>query len=627
MVNKEIPNNLTAEGFFGGGQITTPEKVANSDFSEALRDQVLQAYLNYDGETLMGESSPAVAPQDVTATKLPFWKKKPALLLAGYIALIVIVFLGIIIFVMKPQSQSKNNLRGEVAYVEGVVNYKTKDGSWQVASIDTVLDEGASLQVSGEGRAIINLDDGSSLRLNDNSTITLTSMDPAHTIINNDRGEVYSRVMKASRTFDVVANGITYRSLGTAYKTLCEDVTDPEGTEGGVTNEKTTTLNGVEVYESKVQILGVNGNNEIVVQQGEKYYVVNVDAPELANKVTEVAVSDIQLDEFVMWNKEQDEKVETFKNQMGVLFDIKVPDLAITSPADGDSTTSDKIIISGTTETDAKLTINDVSVTNNHGSFSYEFALNMGTNGVKVIAVDAAGNKSVRNLTITRTDPAALPTTTPNPTATTTTTVPAGSKISLSGTKVNDGVSLTWNVSNLDVSKGFKIVKSTSANPVYPGNDYQYLTNGNTRNYTWNIKDGKTYHFRICQYNGNGACLVYSNDITVTAPTVTVENKCTAISASASGSNKVNWSVTGVSQNGFKVVWSKTSMPTYPNRSSDRYQYFGDSSRRTSDTLDAFDGYGTYYVRVCAYENGDGTCGPYSGQVTLTLGTPTTDNN
>jgi ferric-dicitrate binding protein FerR (iron transport regulator) len=77
--------------------------------------------------------------------------------------------------------------------------YKSPNNDWQKASADTVLEQGYSLQVVGAGRSILNLDDGSSVRLNENTKITLTSLNPEHIIITNDKGEVYSRVMKAER--------------------------------------------------------------------------------------------------------------------------------------------------------------------------------------------------------------------------------------------------------------------------------------------------------------------------------------------------------------------------------------------------------------------------------------------
>lgn len=80
--------------------------------------------------------------------------------------------------------------------------------------------------------------------------------------------------------------------------------------------------------------------------------------------------------------------------------------------------------------------------------------------------------------------------------------------------------------------------------------------------------------------------------------------------------NYVKWMTQGYSKNGFKVVYSKTANPTYPNRDTDRYVYLSEpSSGKTA--LEAFDGSGTYYVRVCEYLGG--ACGVYSNEIKLSL--------
>ncbi|OGF28220.1 hypothetical protein A2303_00215 [Candidatus Falkowbacteria bacterium RIFOXYB2_FULL_47_14] len=85
-----------------------------------------------------------------------------------------------------------------------------------------------------------------------------------------------------------------------------------------------------------------------------------------------------------------------------------------------------------------------------------------------------------------------------------------------------------------------------------------------------------------------------------------------------SGSGKsVSWTVDGRSAQGFKVVWSKNTGPTYPCREGDQYHYYPDPDKR-GDALEAFSGNGTYYVRVCEYLGGK--CGKYSNEISLKLG-------
>jgi hypothetical protein len=82
------------------------------------------------------------------------------------------------------------------------------------------------------------------------------------------------------------------------------------------------------------------------------------------------------------------------------------------------------------------------------------------------------------------------------------------------------------------------------------------------------------------------------------------------------GEKSVHWKTDGTAPQGFKVVWSKVPGPKYPNRDSDRYLYLSSSGAADAD-IEAFDGSGTYYVRVCEYLGG--SCGTYSNEVSLTL--------
>ncbi len=89
-----------------------------------------------------------------------------------------------------------------------------------------------------------------------------------------------------------------------------------------------------------------------------------------------------------------------------------------------------------------------------------------------------------------------------------------------------------------------------------------------------------------------------------------------SITASADNGH-ITWSTDGTSAKGFKIVWSKTSGPTYPTRKgSDKYYYKSDPSTDSTDIY-AFDGTGKYYVRVCEYLGG--ACGTYSNEVTTPL--------
>lgn len=425
------------------------------------------------------------------------------------------------------ENEKNGGIGAEVVHVEGAVEYKTANGEWKRVERGTSLKEGDSVEIVGAGRAIVSLDDGSAIRLNDGSSITLTLLSPDQYIITNEKGEVYARVAKMDRVFEVKAGDIVYQSVGTAYKTINKD-------------EK----QGVEVYENKVKIKGIS-EEEILVEEGNKYFVVNSEDKTIEKTFVKITEKDVVEDEFVKWNQEEDEKME----------------------ADGSE------------------------------------------NKEEVVEETEKVEEAKEEETV------------PEPN---TATIQA-SGISLSVKSVDTGVKLSWSISGITAPNGFKLVKSTSINPVYPGSSYIYLSDPSVRSYTWSLKDGQTYYFRVCRYI-DGKCTLYSNNAKATAPLVVKEqtvseketetSSVTSIVLSYAGENSVTWKTTGYSASGFKIVWSKNANPTYPTRDGDQYIYLSAPSAAAT-TLKAFSGEGLYYVRVCEYLGGK--CGLYSNQIEVNL--------
>jgi|GEM_PF-891072 len=178
-------------------------------------------------------------------------------------------------------------------------------------------------------------------------------------------------------------------------------------------------------------------------------------------------------------------------------------------------------------------------------------------------------------------------------------------------------VILQWKPINLYSAKGFKVVKSTTANPVYPGNEYHYLSDPAARSDAWTGLQAGTYHFRVCEYLG-GSCGKYSNDVTVTVPGAVADNSNGSITLSGSyDANKdkviLNWSLKDMySSKGFKVVYSTQANPVYPGN---EYHYLSSPDARS----DKWTGLapGTYHFRVCEYLSG--SCGIYSNDTTVTV--------
>lgn len=178
---------------------------------------------------------------------------------------------------------------------------------------------------------------------------------------------------------------------------------------------------------------------------------------------------------------------------------------------------------------------------------------------------------------------------------------------------------VSWTVDGTSES-GFKVVWGMTTGPTYPtrtGDQYLYYSDPGKSSATVDAFDGDgTYYVRVCEYLG-GACGVYSNEIEVALAGSSVGGDVTSLTLSDDGDETVSWVAEGTSDSGYKVVWSMTSGPEYPTRAGDEYLYYADSLAIESGELDAFDGDGTYYVRVCEYLGG--SCGLYSNEIEVAL--------
>ena len=195
---------------------------------------------------------------------------------------------------------------------------------------------------------------------------------------------------------------------------------------------------------------------------------------------------------------------------------------------------------------------------------------------------------------------------------------------------------LVWTASG-SFPNGFKIAYSShNTVPVYPGDEYEYASNGSTRSIIIdNLTEGETYYFRVCKYEG-GSCTVYSNMKSYLVPIVTTtktpkptkEPVPTATPDASSivlnsvvdegcGAVRVNWTPDGSFPNGFKILWSDVNNPpVFPGDPN----YLESSPSATSVYLDGYTDGVTYYFRVCRFDGGG--CDVYSNVVTYTVACP-----
>jgi|GEM_PF-1938793 len=202
----------------------------------------------------------------------------------------------------------------------------------------------------------------------------------------------------------------------------------------------------------------------------------------------------------------------------------------------------------------------------------------------------------------------------------------APATLSLSGKSVGGAVILNWTLKG-SAPHGFKVCKSTvNEKPIYPiikGDAYQHLTDPTVRYLKDStVKAGQTYYYRVCQYNGNGACVSYSNPVSVSissdGASASEDGLVTLAPADLSLSGTVGeatidlrWSIGSSAPYGFKIAKSSIHpSPTYPVMEGDDYIYVGDPNARSYQD-GSVDGGTTYYYRLCQYD-GIGRCASYS---------------
>ena len=444
------------------------------------------------------------------------------MLIAGIAVLIAILGVGLVWLThddpvadeesAQEQVEQVAPLGAAATFIEGVAEMHSGDENWTEIESSVTLNEGDTVRTGSSSRLVITIDDGSAVRLNSNSEATLTTMNSQTVLVENQSGEVYTRVVASdSREFNVSVGNDSYTALGTAYKT-----------------SNTPELKGVDVYHSSVQ------SGDVMVEEGKAYFTEHPDKKK-ENTVSDINLDGLKDDEFLKWNAELDKGETDFADKLGVLEGIDKED---------------------------------------------------------------EDNEDEQ------------PSTDPSPSP--------SSGITASASKTNSGVKVTWDVSGINTSDGFKVVydKSSSA-PLYGTHASHYVGGSDARSAFVELTDGKTYNVRVCAYRPDqGSCDSYSNTVQVTAPVVQKEPVVGgAVSAELNG-DVLSWTFAGTAPHGFKIVANSAGSPTYPN---DSVSFTSSTSKDLSKVSDLTSG--TWKIRVCKWTNNTQAqqCVNYSNEVSYVV--------
>ncbi len=464
-----------------------------------------QSFIERPDQTLSSGSKNDVAKGSVKSThNIKNLSKKPL----TYIIAITVVLVGIFaLFSFKGDDQIvKNNsttiatdervatLGASIVLTEGTVEYSDDGEDWQEARGGESLEQLDYVRTLDKSRVIVLFDDGSVARLDSNTEVWLSTLETTGTEITLVDGQVYSRIVESDEfTFTVVTANERFEALGTAYKTSTDGTDDT-----------------LEVYQSEVKV----DSQEIEVSEGNQYDTTT-------KQVKAIDLAQLDKDEFTQWNKQKDTESDEFKDKLGVLKDKVEAPTAPPAPTQPNAS----ITLSATETTDGvKLTwsLNGVSsrqgfkivrsgsdTTPTYGENEAQY-VGDSTATTKVWYSDKGGSHYYRVCIY-------YEGTCSNYSNMIKANSPVVKKEPILSGSINlsiNGQVIDWSLTGGNAPHGYKVVLSSSPNPVYPDNSIQY-TGATTANLP--EKAPGTYYVRVCKYtNGtqDAGCVDYSNQIT-----------------------------------------------------------------------------------------------------------------
>ena len=578
-------------------RLTSPGEVLISpEDKNRIKENFYHKYFNLIGSREIAqnlvseENARQVKSRKEISMALPFNLDKTVLAWAGVAVVVLAIALGIY-FIRGSGGILNGALAAHLSVADGQV--ETWNGSeWKSVAAGITLAGQSQLRTGESSKAVLEFDEGSALRLDENTHVILEEINNKNISLLQVTGETYSRVNKTSGlTYKIKSGDAETTALGTAFGVAAENSNWVKKGEKKVI---------VKVVESKVKVK-IMKNNETLekeVSEGEELIVDLTKPIEDAAKKIPLPKEETMQDGFYAWNRAEDNEKSY---PLGVLSDATPPEIKITEPLDGIETELLRVAVRGTTEAGAKVFVNGAEAKNDNGNFEKIIDLKVGANTVEVKAKDDSGNLAKKSITVTRKGEAvqALP-------------------LYLKGWVDSLGVHLSWSLSGITAPKGFKLVKSLAAYPTYPGDSAVYL-NPETMSYLWQVNDGKTWHFRICVYEGS-ACGAYSNDLKLTAKSSGASSNEIYGTLALTGWIKtqrivyLSWALSGNSPYGYKLVKSLEPNPVYPGN---EYVYLSSPDMKGGYAWDVVDP-GTYHFRACAY-NGGGGCVFYSNDYSVTV--------
>lgn len=395
------------------------------------------------------------------------------------------------------------SLKGEVSYLAGSA-WREEGEVKSALEQGDLINPGDVIQTGDGSLLVINLDDGSVIRLSEATKISINSLTAEQISLRNYQGKIYSRVQKdAQHKFWVLADNLVVEASGTMF--LVEKSDEIE----------------VLVLESAVK---VNEEGNLLAEINEQKKWQSKD-----NQIKDLGVDEMKNNDFLAWNIDQDNMAVLTVTPKLTIEPTAKPTVKPTSSQTG-------IILKGSAGNEGvKLTwvLNGIDAPNGvkiirsleaNPSYPGDDFVYLGDTSQKSYQWVIKDGKLwhfrvcryVDNACSHYSNDIGVQTIVATSKEKTTETTSQINSISLSVQKQDDKAILSWIVDGSS-PKGFKIAWSPNENPTYPPREddlWYYASDSSSREYTVSGLSGN-WNFRVCEYLG-GACGKYSNNVAVT---------------------------------------------------------------------------------------------------------------
>ena len=276
------------------------------DAQNRIRENFYLKYFNLIGSRqtavnlLREEDSRQEEPkEEKTMTIQP--KMKMTLVYAGVAVVVLALALGYY-FTRGPAGEGGQlALAAHLSVADGTV--ETWDGSnWKTIAAGETLAAESQLRTGEGGKAVLEFDEGSALRLDENTHVILEKTNNKEISVIQIAGETYSRVNKTSGlTYRIKSGNTETTAMGTAFGVATE-------TSNWVKKGEKKVI--VKVVESKVKVKIIKGEEalEKEVSEGEELVVDMTEPIEDAATKLPLPKEETAQDGFFAWNRDEDNK-------------------------------------------------------------------------------------------------------------------------------------------------------------------------------------------------------------------------------------------------------------------------------------------------------------------------------